>query len=174
MTEPGHGLGTVLVKGPRPVPKDDMRWSGAGKPHCPDHLNHTKESYYEEPGPFPNSGGPAFRRVLAANPCIRQGPRDPGSPDPRSVSPSIQIPKGFRPSAQGCEERATLGKPGSAAPTSKRLCPFCAFLNPTRNARPTQGRASAAEPAIRPGKSFSGDAAPARLCTERLPAGWIG
>ena len=37
-------------------------WSGAGKPNSPDHLDHTKEIYYEELGPFSNSGGAAFRR----------------------------------------------------------------------------------------------------------------
>jgi len=35
-----------------------------------------------------------------------------------------RIPKGFRPKAQGCEERATLGSLRPNAPTPKELCPL--------------------------------------------------
>jgi hypothetical protein len=64
--ELAHCWRTVLVKGTRPLSKDDMGWSGARKPNRPDHLDHTKESYYEELGPFPNSGNPALRGRAAA------------------------------------------------------------------------------------------------------------
>ena len=50
-------------------------WSGAGKPNSPDHLDHTKESYYEELGPcLARCGGPTFTQaLLPGSPAIDQG-----------------------------------------------------------------------------------------------------
>src|SRR2546422_634587 len=57
-------------------------------------------------------------RTLAASRILMQAPECARS---RCTLHTIPIPQGLRPSAQGCEERATLGKGSTEAPTLKGL-----------------------------------------------------
>src|SRR5438445_3306233 len=57
-------------------------------------------------------------RILAAGRISVQAPECAHS---RWTLHTIPIPQGLRPSAQGCEERATLGKGSTEAPTLKGL-----------------------------------------------------
>ena len=61
------------------------------------------------------------------------------SPISPIVIPSPRIPTGFRPPAQGCEERATLGYPpiSVTTPTGLRPFPMSAWISPHFRKSPT-------------------------------------